>query len=202
MVKTKYTVRKTQNKLPPKLKTPIKLNSISLGNKKLSDFLPEKNAQAQHSAEQNAHAFREIIEKMGLLLDYYEIPRQSDERWFNLSLRMAHDYIPGFRLVQKRTKGAKEKWNPSLQLKLFNAVQTFTNGSKTRTQAMACNSLINQEPWKSLCKSAKSLRTRYTEAAKSPLVNFIIKIKSDGKIKNENIESLGNLLASDKYALK
>lgn len=105
-------------------------------------------------------------ERLSLLLDLYGIPADSDDKWRDLALALAQDYVPGFRV--ENSPGARKKWGRRELMRLYSKVGELM---ATGMSAMeACRILAvapDTEQGFPLCKSFETLRRRYHEAKRS-----------------------------------
>lgn len=118
--------------------------------------------------------------KLRLLLDSYSISPNDHDKWERLSMALAMEYVPGFKLTTKR-KGAPEKWTPALRLKLFNDV------SSTKKSIMG-----------------KRSGARPTDIA---VLNLILAradgiYPAKGRDRNSQVRNLGNILSKERSRIR
>ena len=108
---------------------------------------------------------RQRAQKLLLLLKRYGLSSDDPERWLLLSLRLAEEYIEGFRVVERtpqkrgRPSGTTRKIDA---FELFKAVQEICY-EKGCGVSKACRELVGtrKKPWRGL--TPESLETRYYE---------------------------------------
>lgn len=126
------------------------------------------------------------IEKLGALLDHYGIQRDAEERWFNLALKLALDYVPGFQVERKPVpKGRRLKWTEMRLAALHCAVMTENLRRRdvglAESDIDACRRLAKTDAWRGWGE-AKTLCNKLGEARTSLLVQMIEGMRADPRI--------------------
>lgn len=102
--------------------------------------------------------------RLKALKDYYEIKDNAPDGWFELSWKLACDYVPGFQHETRKKPGAKQKWAPINYICLYIDVEetreTKLSNGKKLTVGEACKVLSKDGKYKGI----KGLRQRYYEA--------------------------------------
>lgn len=132
----------------------------------------EKNRRWE--SECSAIYAEESLNKLQLLLDYYEIKDTSESKWMLLCLSMGKDFFPGFlTTTENKAPGKKKKWNDFRLLYLYaqvSAVKKEKGDSISIDQA--CRFLSKREQWRNL--EWKTLKNQYHNAEKSDLVLWAV----------------------------
>ena len=97
---------------------------------------------------------QEDLEKLKLLCAHYGI-QENDSMFYELSLALAEDFVPGFQ--EKIRSGTKLKWTFMKQIELCSAIELLVDNSHSIDRA--CEILSNDEPWKSFLDSQESKNT-------------------------------------------
>ncbi len=112
------------------------------------------------------------IEKLGLLLEHYNIDPNDPDRWFWLSVNLAKNHVPGFKIKTKEEKGGRpQEWDIVKYARLFLEVTILMAEKKNVSGcniSRACNALLKEPEWESY--SRKTLQSRYAEAKTTPFV--------------------------------
>lgn len=121
---------------------------------------------------------RARLQKIQTLIDFYGVEPKSDDVWRDLCLRIAFDFISGFKIVEKKKKGAKKKWDAAALYRLWYEVQE--KGEDGINPHAACLHLGRRKPWATLIRSTnkgernqKTLYGQYQAAENSSLVRFM-----------------------------
>lgn len=191
------------------LNTPIKIPTSSpvkpkilggVGTKEEQETQYQKDLQT-HEGDKAAFITGEMVKKMELLKDRFDLHDHDGDIWYQVALNLAIDHVPGFAVKEKGVGGRKEKWNFILYAKLYFDVLKAVKGDFQETMIQtACYDLIEQEPWCSIIigkrqmpPTAKTLQTRFSEAKKSPLVVAFAHLPDDPKAKQafyEHVEEM------------
>jgi hypothetical protein len=121
--------------------------------------------------EEDKRLVSEQFGKLFLLLDHFEIPRNSRLRWFHLAFQLARQYVPGMQ-IQKgpaRSKGPKPKYEGvTSDLALLESVILVKRERKLGAED-AIRILRQRDPegWGKFTQ--KALRNRYYEIVRRPL---------------------------------
>jgi hypothetical protein len=116
-------------------------------------------------------AEKERAEKLDLLLDRYQIPRNLDPaaKWYRLSMCLACEHERGFKIVyEKQTelgRGRPRRWDVDAQLELVVRVREIRKRKKLNV-AKACRHLTIDGPYSEFKDKPESLETRYREAVR------------------------------------
>lgn len=111
------------------------------------------------------------IRKLGVLLERYSVANDDPNRWFMLALRLAHEFVPGFAIAERRPAGRQLVWDLVRLYLLWLDVQLLRGDKPNRSVSGACHILAKCPQWKGL--KGKTLQTRYEREAKhSPLVEL------------------------------
>ncbi len=156
---------------------------------------------AEYDAENAAFIAAEIVRKMELFKDRFDLHDHDGDVWYQVALNLAIDHVPGFVVRENGNSGRKVKWNFILYAKLYFDVLTAVKGDFQETMIeTACSRLIKQEPWCSLLvgkggmpPSVKTLQSRFSESKKSPLVLGFEILPNDSDVKQafyENVEDM------------
>lgn len=131
-------------------------------------FMEKSDAEADEKVfkqleEQSAYIRAEREKKLRALLSFYNLHPGEEDVWYVLSLKMACDHIPGFKVIEKKARGPKQRWNPAVLYLLWFEVRKKTKGRVTAHAA--CAQLAKRQPWltliKSTTKGAKNHQTLY-----------------------------------------
>ena len=143
-------------------------------------------ADSDEALQQNAKdAAGKAAKKMPVLLAHYDISPNGAECWYALALRLAMDFVPGFRVV---SPGLHKTWTLDQLAHLYYDIERTrhyldVNGTRTERKRplstmSACEHLQKSvEPWKGT--RAKTLANRYLEAQASPLVVLVRQFPRD-----------------------
>ncbi|MFA6280575.1 MAG: hypothetical protein WC612_07290 [Bdellovibrionales bacterium] len=128
--------------LPSRLREPIVLSKdIDWdGNDEKSLF------EAREAAWVN-QINNELNEKYHLLMEHYNITTREATNDV-LTLKLMHDFIPGFKIVFEKKKGRPSVWSPELSTLLFCVVQLKILNGGCKSETNACDHLSCDEPWK------------------------------------------------------
>jgi len=109
-----------------------------------------------------ALVFEEIIKKIFLLIDHYQIDTAipAEQIFLNLACRLASDHVPGFRIFNSRKRGAKPKWT----LDECRALVDIVNANKTRKGLKAAITAAMKQPAWRWNRKVPSIEARYREA--------------------------------------
>ncbi len=190
MKKSKY---KGSLARPIKIKPPKPISFLSTEEER--EALEKKQkADTYNSSFRNAS---EAIIKFGELFKHYKIDSNDPDRWFSLSLALAMEHVPGFRLEIEGKKGRKEEWDMVKLLILYKDVEykrwELKLKNATYTDSAICEILIKKQ-WKDKVKSAKVLKNRYIEAKSSALVKFRASLIKKTSMPLSEIEMLFNTI--------
>ncbi|MFK7794608.1 MAG: hypothetical protein AB8B89_04600 [Gammaproteobacteria bacterium] len=119
------------------------------------------NKQNQISQEIN----EEINEKLSLLCEHYGLfdIEPQEKLLYELSLSLARDFVPGFKLENK--VGAPTKWSLGVLQDLYNTVNTLRSSRSPRGSVnWACIQLARQEQWKSIIKQESTSPEKVLES--------------------------------------
>ncbi|QRG10183.1 hypothetical protein LJE71_20445 [Xanthobacter autotrophicus] len=114
----------------------------------------------------------EYARKLGLLLDFYGIPRDADGARDLLLLKLVDHHVPGMRVEKKTRSGPSQKWTAEARLSLFTTVQALL--AEGRSEAAACRAVHQSGAFGS--RSAVSLQRRYAEARDEPAAQGLLSI--------------------------
>lgn len=76
-------------------------------------------------------------EKILLLFDHYEIPREAADRWQRLAIHLAFDHVKGFKIDSSKRRGAPERWTYQECQDFVAAIDAHKNGRRTLRQRIA-----------------------------------------------------------------
>ncbi len=188
-----------QKPLPKSLKTRVRLKSVPKSSLlELNDITPEKEAKDKNSSlqlhvENTFTLMAEHLDKLGTLLDLYNIGRSNEDRWFFLSLALAKDYVEGFKTIQDKPAGRKTEWTDKklaqlyfdVRLKIVKARKPLENNI-----AWACNQIVKSPAWKEY--SSKTLQHNYIKSKETILVKTFVFLEMSRKatIDKELLETL------------
>lgn len=129
----------------------------------------EKLIKKEQIARKHAE---ETVEKLKLLLDFYNITGALTEQlvWFDLSMCLAEAHVPGFK--QKRKAGVKTKWDEYHKALLKLDVEDYQNEEKKAGKNVsvthALKVLAKKNYWKPFVKNTtkpvEALRRQYYKA--------------------------------------
>ena len=129
-----------------------------------------------HPPGSGSRGLPEWAEKISLLFDYYKIDRSVEPRWDVLALKLAVDYVPGFRFQGEpgRKTGA---WN-ILALTYLNWEITQLQAEHPRYSIMdACRKLAKDRALhdrRGRPRTPKTLREKYRDSEKDKDVSDFI----------------------------
>ncbi|UDM38443.1 hypothetical protein LIS44_01030 [Acinetobacter haemolyticus] len=101
--------------------------------------------------------------KMFVLLDYYEIDKNDDAKWFKLAFKLAATHEPGFQM-QESLSGRTNVWDTNQLLGLYSLVELIKEERKIRTSD-ACK-IIKKDYLSHSKISLKTLANKYSLAKK------------------------------------
>ena len=121
--------------------------------------------------EEDMRLLTEQFEKLFLLLDHFEIPRNSRLRWLHLAFQLARQHVPGMHIKKgpAQRNGRKPKYEGvTSDLALIASVIQVREERKLGTED-AIRILIQRDPagWGKFTQ--KGLRNRYYEILRRPL---------------------------------
>jgi len=122
--------------------------------------------------EEDMRLLSEQFEKLFLLLDHFEIPRNSLLRWFHLAFHLARQYVPGMHIKERRParrRGQKPKYKGATSdMALLESVILVKGERKRGTEdAIRVLKLRDPDGWGKFTQ--KALRNRYYEILRRPL---------------------------------
>jgi len=161
----------------------IKTRSVTL----LTDT-PEGRAEIdKHNKEEIGRALHESLEKLGDLLKHYEIDPTPDDQsaYVMLSLKMAMEFVPGFKVKNvstRRQKGRQKIWDPIKYTELLADV-TLLKSEKNGSDSEACSILATSprfaSRWSSFDKRTLENRlVKATNKAENPLMALYDAVRS------------------------
>lgn len=161
----------------------IETHSVSL----LTDT-PEGRAEVdKHNKEEIGRAFLESLKKLDDLLRHYEIEAipNDNSAYVLLSLRMAMEFVPGFKIKNvstHRQKGRKKIWDPIKYSELLADV-TLLKSEKNRSDSEACSILANSprfaSRWGGFDKRTLENRlVKATDRTENPLIVLYESVKA------------------------
>ncbi|MFZ4542192.1 MAG: hypothetical protein ACOYNL_10435 [Rickettsiales bacterium] len=114
------------------------------------------------------------MKKIHALCEHYGLDVNDINIHLQLTMRMADEFIPGFKIIEKSPAGRKPFWDEITLTLLSLQVQHELEldelcGTKSNI-TYVCGNLTKHWPWKQRPISAKTLQTRYSEAQNSILV--------------------------------
>lgn len=127
----------------------------------------ELNAMARrHYEEVNEALSKKLIQ----LLKHYGIDQKNPNCWLHLTLLLAEDFIPGFRVADNASKrGRKLRWTPEARWTLLEDVAEYQKKNRG-TAKNACRQLLkpgakyNQQGKKRTEKMTDALYSQYSKA--------------------------------------
>ena len=129
--------------------------------------------QERLGREENVRIIAEQLGKLFLLLDHFEIPRESHLRWFHLAFRLAEQHVRGMQVVEgpRRKRGPKgrRKGTPSDHEFLVALTQVKLERNKGSADAIRILRKRHPDLWGRF--PVKSLQNRYSELQKSLLAH-------------------------------
>ncbi|MBV5337879.1 MAG: hypothetical protein J0653_08155 [Deltaproteobacteria bacterium] len=118
-----------------------------------------------------------VLDKLPLLLDHFDIPRDSPDCWQRLAYRLARAYVPGLQTTPASTAGAPREWGPVELAALHDEVKVLVSqGMKEKEACHVLFKLPGSYKRFPRAQSSATIYRRYQEAKKSPLV---VVMKSD-----------------------
>lgn len=122
--------------------------------------------QHRHELLKDAiHCAAEALPKLEMLCDHYGVARGD---WFSLSMSLATQHVPGFRVEVESASGRPTEWDMKRLLRLWWDVQVLVR-EKSVSVYKACNTLATTDRWKD--STGSTLRKRYEQdAEQSPMV--------------------------------
>ncbi len=127
--------------------------------------------------ESTLNVISDQLPKLMLLMDHYDIQRDDPERWFLLSLSLARNHVPGFRVEEKNQDGRKKEWDVAKDTFLYLCIieKIYTGKlDASKTISWACEQLAKDSFWKNAGCTKKTLQNRYAQAEKSVLSQIYI----------------------------
>lgn len=129
---------------------------------------------------ENSHVPKEWLEKMALLLSHYKIDADDPERWFALSLHLAIDHVPGFKLDEKKKSGAPLDWDGWTLARLNFEVSDLMARNVDMTIEAACETILSDSARRRSYPigtggkpvSTSTLMRRYHSSQNNPLVRM------------------------------
>lgn len=188
-----------QKPLPKSLKTRVRLKSVPKNQDQrrslldLDDITPKKEAEEKNSSlqvhvENTLILMEEHLNKLGILLDHYNINKNDENCWLFLSLALARDYIEGFKTTFDKPAGRKEEWTDNELIRLYFDVRLKSlNAPKyIKSSVNWAYKEIAKEKEKEARRSKKNQNETKTYSSKT-LQNLFIKSKKLPDIKIINI---------------
>lgn len=141
--------------------------------------LQEKHKKSRRNiqADNALNLTKQAAEKLGLLLEHYEIDKNDPDRWFLLSLALARNHVTGFQIKEDGSAGRRVVWNENKLVVLYFEVVQLIKSKNREPQygiSWACAQLVKRPEWRNF--EAKTLQTKYSEAKKSGLVRLLIDV--------------------------
>lgn len=115
-----------------------------------------------------------FLERLVLLLKHYGLDQEApDTKWLVLSLRLAREHVPGFRVEEKREPGRKREWDVLLELQLRADVAALAptlglNGAFAHMGREERYQQRYKNPSTQKLRSGGTLKRRYLEIIKHP----------------------------------
>ena len=107
-----------------------------------------------------------VDKRIELLMKHYKLEATSSDRWRQLALLLAHDWVPGFKLTTEypRTRGRKIRIPPEAQVDLFNRIEAIRVSQKLKL-GEATQQFLRQNRSDALWggKKARYLENQYRE---------------------------------------
>ena len=179
--KGKYTLLSKPIVIPPHALEPISLMASELEKRQ---YAFTKTALAKENANL---VMAESFKKIELLFDFYNLDIKKDG-WPILAMRLAQEFIPGFRIQRKKKPGAPTIWDDGKQLELYWEVNDLLENKKKSNPSFkvsdACALLSKQRN-----VSPKTLQNQYSKIKNSTLLKLIQSFTS-------------NINSSDQQALR
>lgn len=127
--------------------------------------------------------------KLDLLTDFYGLSQAEPDYWKSLALRIAYDFIDGFKTIENKPRGRKGIWDDKNHYLLWHDVRRLLETGEYPDQLSSCYALAEQPYWAKLVSKKSSARNvgdnlyeQYLHAKQSPFVRWITNILSDKKI--------------------
>ena len=133
-------------------------NILSEEDQKKNDLDVQK-----HNHEVLGSIVEGAYNKMFVLLDYYEIDKNDDAKWFKLAFKLAATHEPGFQM-QESLSGRTNVWDTNQLLGLYSLVELIKEERKIRTSD-ACK-IIKKDYLSHSKISLKTLANKYSLAKK------------------------------------
>ena len=134
----------------------------------------------------------ESLKKLDLLFDLYGIERGKQTSWFQLALRLAIDYIPGFSIAKR--PGRHKKWDEWHLFKLNREINRIKKEKDGRSAQHACRSLSRRQNEYNL--TPRRLYHLYSESKASAFVIFFEWMSSNPNFSPDKINSFMDVLIS------
>jgi hypothetical protein len=147
---------------------PDELNSPIVRNRLFVERAVKDKASEAEIAEledlENTRISQLKWKRLNLLLDHYKIDTNLPKKWLALSLWLAHDHVPGMRVVSEpvRKKGRQRKTNEYAEL-LLTVDRIRAEENKKISEAIRAMVKRYPKPWGSFKGKERSLQVRYSE---------------------------------------
>jgi hypothetical protein len=105
-----------------------------------------------------------LLGKLDLLLDHYQLDRSDPNRWHNLSFKLAFDFVPGMKIEATRPPGPgrKRTWQAGLGADLLSAVNRTVSERSIGIEAAIAHLRKSDPKWRSF--TTQNLAARLREA--------------------------------------
>lgn len=125
---------------------------------------PEQLAELEEAMfAANSHNLMGIVDRVRELFEHYEITTARPEKWTQLAMALAHEHVPGFRVVRRakpiKRPGRPVTWSEERLVRLVKAVDETRSQLNLSIKA-ACGFLTNNAEWGAAPASPRELRAR------------------------------------------
>jgi hypothetical protein len=144
-----------------------------------------KNEYEKWKSECASSIAKESSEKFHLLFDWYGIDSEKPDRWSNLAIRLAIDYIPGFSTA--KPSGRHNEWDNSRLLKLYCDINKIRKENNNCSIQRACSLLAGRKNEYGV--KQRTLYNKYSDAKKSIFVEWINTLLGNHGLPSDKIDS-------------
>lgn len=158
--------------------------------------IPGLMHSSQKEIEDEASAYEAAM--LLLLLDHFDIPRGSPERWRTLALDLAKRHVPGFQYPADG--GRPRKWSSHRDAVAKICIDRFMAEHPTHSINSAAASVAKQSPWKDFLgngkRPAEQIRQAYFRATPRAL-EFVLTIADSAESIPAGTRGIFALLVGD-----
>lgn len=150
----------------------------------VDEYQQDLNSWAVNTA---VHLGQQRLQKLGMLLEHYNIDPNDGDKWLRLSMLLSEQYVPGFAHKPfPKKRGAPSKWNDQKHADLFCAVMIKKEEREKMSLPMSesdiCRLLAKDPAWSGY-GGAKALLNELMKAKKTGIVEKLIMIH-ESELKN------------------